>query len=112
MRKSGSSAAKRLRDLGVLRGILLEMAERGQIVDVRCEMPFCYCPRGCRAFDDKAKPMPDWALNLDHHPILQSLGGTRTAGNVRMAHVFCNRTKDGFRVRVIPMLERRLPLAE
>jgi hypothetical protein len=112
MVRDENSAVGRLKGLGVRRGILLQMAERGQIVDVQCEMPFCYCPRGRREFDERAKPMPDWALNLDHHPLLRSRGGTLTPGNVRMAHVFCNRTKDGFRARVIPMLERGLSLAE
>src|SRR5437016_3957992 len=112
MQKLANAVAERLRDLGVRRGILLQMAERGQIVDVQCEMRFCYCPRGRREFEARDKPMPDWALNVDHHPILRSRTGTLTPGNVRMAHVFCNRTKDGFRARVIPMLERKLSLAQ
>jgi len=33
---------ERLEDLGVL-GILWQLARDGQIIDVRCEMPQCYC---------------------------------------------------------------------
>jgi hypothetical protein len=33
---------EQLEDLGV-RGILRQLAKDGQIIDVRCEMPQCYC---------------------------------------------------------------------
>src|SRR3954452_933527 len=36
---------ERLEALGV-RGILRQLARDGQIIDVRCEMPRCYCFRG------------------------------------------------------------------
>ena len=36
-----SSVADRLRELGV-KGVLVRMAERGQLLDLKCEMPQCY----------------------------------------------------------------------
>ena len=41
---------ERLEELGV-GGILRQLARDGQIVDVQCEMPQCYCFRGRRYFD-------------------------------------------------------------
>ena len=41
----GESPVEQLKRLGV-RGILLQLARDGQIVDVSCEMPQCYCFRG------------------------------------------------------------------
>ena len=42
-----TSLAQRLVDLGVGR-VLRKMAEHGQLLELRCEMPTCYCPRGRR----------------------------------------------------------------
>ena len=36
-----SSIADQLRELGV-KGVLVQMAERGQLLAVKCEMPQCY----------------------------------------------------------------------
>ena len=36
-----SSVADQLRALGV-KGVLVQMAERGQLLDLKCEMPQCY----------------------------------------------------------------------
>src|SRR3954466_12532634 len=41
---------ERLEALGV-RGILWQLARDGQIIDVRCEMPQCYCFRGRRRME-------------------------------------------------------------
>ena len=41
----GDTAADQLRALGT-RGVLVQMAKRGQLIELRCEMPNCYCPRG------------------------------------------------------------------
>jgi hypothetical protein len=41
----GDTAADQLRALGT-RGVLVQMAQRGQIIEPRCEMPKCYCHRG------------------------------------------------------------------
>jgi hypothetical protein len=47
------TAVEKLKALGV-RGILLQLAEHRQIVDVRCEMPQCYCHRGPQALRSEA----------------------------------------------------------
>jgi hypothetical protein len=49
---------ERLEALGV-RGILCQLARDGQIIDVRCEMPQCYCFRGRRYFEPRS-PGADW----------------------------------------------------
>jgi hypothetical protein len=41
----GGTAANQLRALGT-RGVLVQMAQRGQIIELRCEMPKCYCHKG------------------------------------------------------------------
>src|SRR6266581_1538124 len=69
---------ERLKTLGV-KGVLLQMAKNGQILELRCEMPMCYCPNGREHFD----PWPDppyapgheWSPNADHHPTLKMDGG-------------------------------------
>src|SRR4051794_19619257 len=78
------SAVERLEELGV-RGILWQLARDGQLIDVRCEMPQCYCFRGRRYFD----PRPlhsDWEPTADHYPRLKTHGGHLTPDNVRLAH--------------------------
>jgi len=100
------TVAQRLHDLGV-KGILVPMAERGQIVELRCEMPTCYCPMGRMHFDQKAPttPHPDWAPNADHYPTLKMDGGQLKPWNVRLAHVLCNREDRTWRLRIRRMLE-------
>ena len=41
------TVAEQLRELGV-GGMLVKMAERGQLLELECEMPTCYCPKGAR----------------------------------------------------------------
>ena len=64
-----------LRALGV-RGVLVKMAERGQLLAVRCEMPQCYHHKGRGAFDPVTTPRTKWVASPDHYPILKSAGGT------------------------------------
>lgn len=80
-----------LKELNVTRGILVQVARAGQLYEIRCEMPTCYCPSGRGTFDKKTNPMTDWALNADHYPTLRMDGGKLSPGNVRLAHVLCNR---------------------
>jgi len=47
------SVADQLRGFGV-KGILVQMAERGQILELRCEMPQCYHPNGRDKFESLA----------------------------------------------------------
>ena len=104
------SPVQRLEELGV-RGILMQLARNGQIAEVQCEMPQCYCFRGRRSFD----PRPvggDWELTADHYPRLKSHGGHLTADNVRLAHRLCNRRDYGWRMKINAMLAKRMSLEE
>src|SRR6476661_2039481 len=49
-RMADESVADRLRGFGV-KGILVQMAERGQILELKCEMPQCYHPNGRDKFE-------------------------------------------------------------
>src|SRR5206468_1950360 len=55
---AGETPVEKLEALGV-RGILRQLARDGQIIDVRCEMPQCYCFRGRRHFEP-ISPGADW----------------------------------------------------
>ena len=82
--------AGQLRSLGV-KGILVTAAEAGEITDLRCAMPECFCAEGREHFDPRPPPVPPWAPTVDHHPVLKKDGGHLVLGNVRLAHVLCNR---------------------
>jgi hypothetical protein len=107
----GARLAAQLRALGV-RGVLVLMAERGQLVKLRCEMPACYCPDGRSKFERAAQPMPDWAPNMDHYPRLRQDDGKREPGNARLAHVRCNNEDRGWRLRIRKMLRDGRSLQE
>jgi hypothetical protein len=107
----GSDVAEQLRALGV-RGILVQIAQDGQLIELRCEMPQCYCPKGRGQFDRKSVPMTKWAPNPDHYPRLKVHGGHLTPDNVRLAHVYCNNTDYGWRTKINAMLGKRMPLQE
>jgi hypothetical protein len=97
-----------LQELGV-RGVLLQTARDGQIIDVRCEMPQCYCARGRRHFDPKL-PQVDWSPTPDHYPRLKAHGGHLTPHNVRLAHRLCNQRDYLWRRRINAMLGKRMSL--
>jgi hypothetical protein len=101
------SLAQQLRELGV-RGVLVKMAEHGQLLELKCEMPTCYCPQGSRHFEARPRttPLPKWAANPDHYPKLKMDGGHLDPWNVRLAHVFCNVMDVGWRRRIRAMLEK------
>lgn len=101
--------AEQLRGYG-LRRVLVQMAERGQLIDLRCEMPQCYCDKGRNHFERKTNPMRDWAPTPDHSPILKSAGGHLTPDNVRLAHVLCNRRDYGWRMKIKAMLAKGMSL--
>ena len=105
-----ASVVERLEELGV-GGILLRLAQDGQIVDVRCEMPQCYCRRGRRYFDPKST-RSDWSPTPDHYPKLKMHGGHLTADNVRLAHLRCNQRDYEWRSRINAMLRKRMSLEE
>ena len=105
----GDTVADHLRELGV-RGVLVQMAQRGQIVELRCEMPTCYCHRGRAHFDQQFHPPGPWAPSADHYPRLKSDGGRLDPWNVRLAHVRCNQEDYTWRVRIRRMLEQKMSL--
>src|SRR3954468_6284583 len=101
---------ERLEALGV-RGILMQLARDGQLIDVRCEMPQCYCFRGRRHFEP-ISPGADWMPTADHYPRLKMHGGHLTPDNVRLAHRLCNRRDFEWRTRINLMLGKRMSLEE
>jgi len=103
------SLAERLRGFGV-RGVLVQMAERSQLIDLRCEMPQCYCDKGREHFVAKTKPMTKWAPTPDHYPILKSAGGHLDPDNVRLAHLLCNQRDYGWRTKIKAMLAKQMTL--
>jgi hypothetical protein len=107
----GEELASYFQELG-LRGVLIQMAEHDQIIESRCEMPSCYCPKGRRYFDPRTPRLSDWAPNPDHYPILKSVGGHLRPENVRLAHVLCNLRNHGWRMRIKALLARGKSLQE
>jgi len=107
---AGETAVEKLKALGV-RGILSQLARDGQIIDVRCEMPQCYCFRGRRYFEPRSSPS-DWQPTADHYPRLKMHGGHLTPDNVRLAHQLCNQRDYWWRVKINAMLGKRMSLEE
>jgi acetyl-CoA carboxylase biotin carboxylase subunit len=110
------TVAERLKALGV-RGVLVQMAENGQLLALKCEMPMCYRPEGRKVFDPwpdpKSAPGHDWSPNPDHYPTLRRDGGQLKPWNVRLAHVYCNNVDHGWRTRIRSLLEKNpKPTAE
>jgi hypothetical protein len=101
---------ERLSSLGAHR-VLLRMAAAGQIIDVQCEMPKCFCPRGRRHFDERSDTSK-WKLSVDHYPKLKSEGGSLVPWNVRIGHVHCNNVDYGWRSRINALLKRGKSLEE
>jgi len=104
-----ASVVEKLEALGVVHGILRQIAQDGQIVDVRCEMPQCYCFRGRRHFDPKSSGSA-WSPTADHHPKLKMHGGYLTADNVRLAHELCNQRDFTWRTKINTMLGKQMSL--
>ena len=73
---AGKTPVAKLEALGV-RGILMQLARDGQLIDVRCEMPQCYCFRGRRHFDPRPTGS-EWSPTADHYPRLKMHGGHLT----------------------------------
>lgn len=100
--------AARLRELGV-NGVLVEMAKNGQILELKCEMPTCFCPDGRRHFDPwpdpRSTPENRWSPNPDHSPDPKKNKGELKPWNVRLAHVLCNNLDVGWRRRIRALLE-------
>jgi hypothetical protein len=110
-----TSLEEELRQRGV-RGVLLEMAKNGQLLELKCEMPVCYCEKGRTHFDSwpsprRASAAAKWAPNPDHYPTLRRDGGERKSWNTRLAHVHCNNMDIGWRSRIRAMLEKKPTLS-
>jgi hypothetical protein len=100
------TVAGRLKAFGV-KGVLIQMAKNGQL-ELKCEMPTCYCPNGRRCFDawpdPRYGPGPEWSPNADHYPTSKRDRGELRPWNVRLAHVSCNNSDFGWRTRIHAML--------
>ena len=94
-----------------VRGILMQAARDGQIIDVRCEMPKCYCPGGRRYFEPRSAGS-DWEPTADHYPTLKTHGGHLTPDNVRLGHRLCNQRDYQWRIKINTMLKKRMSLEE
>jgi hypothetical protein len=105
------SVAEQLRELGV-KGVLVQMAERGQLLALKCEMPQCYHHKGRGAFDPVTTPRTNWAPSPDHYPILKSAGGHLVPENVRLSHRRCNNWDSGRRTQIRTLLAKGKSLAE
>jgi hypothetical protein len=106
------SVADELRKRGLKdRNILVRMAERGQLLALKCEMPQCYCPRGRRHFEP-ISPGADWMPTADHYPRLKMHGGRLTPDNVRLGHRLCNQHDYIWRMKINAMLGKRMSLEE
>ena len=99
-----------LERLGV-RGILWQLARDGQLIEVRCEMPQCYCLRG-RTYFDSRSGRSDWEPTADHYPRLKMHGGHLTSDNVRLAHRLCNRRDYTWRKKINALLGKGMSLEQ
>ena len=68
---ANQAVADRLRGFGE-KGFLVQIAERRQILELKCEMPQCYHPNGRDKFESLATERRLWAPSRDHYPILRS----------------------------------------
>jgi hypothetical protein len=91
---------------------LIRMAERGQLLELACEMPTCYReheqPGGRQLFDEWPQPngpKNKWSPNPDHYPKLAMDGGKLDPWNVRLAHVWCNNIDWHLRKRIRELLQ-------
>jgi len=98
--------------IGIDRGVFVEMARDGQLLELLCETPKCYCPEGREYFPKPPIPDSDWDPTVDHYPILRSNGGHKDPWNVRIAHKRCNLEDYAWRARITEMIKEGLSLAQ
>ena len=101
-----------LREIGIADGVFHMMALDGQLLEIKCETPKCYCGQGRQYFPKPPVPDSDWDPTLDHYPILKSNGGHKDPWNVRLAHKLCNREDFAWRDRVTRMIKEHRSLEE
>jgi hypothetical protein len=112
-RVADKSVADQLRKLGVKNvNVLVQMAERGQLLALKCEMPQCYHHKGRGEFDPVGTPGNKWTPSRDHYPILKSAGGKLVPENVRLSHTWCNNRDYGWRTQIRTLLAKGKSLAE
>ena len=112
-RVADRSVADQLRKLGVKNGnVLVQMAERGQLLALKCEMPRCYHHKGRGEFDLVGTPGNKWTPSRDHYPILKSAGGKLVPENVRLSHTECNQRDYNRRKQIRTLLAKGKSLAE
>jgi len=112
-RVADKSVADQLRKLGVKNvNVLVQMAERGQLLALKCEMPQCYHHKGRGEFDPVGTPGNKWTPSRDHYPILKSAGGKLVPENVRLSHTWCNNRDYGWRTEIRTLLAKGKSLAE
>jgi hypothetical protein len=89
----GAAVARKLKSLGV-KGKLIEAAELGYFVEVKCGMPKCFCPEelgGAGYFAPRTNQWNDWEVTFEHYPLPKRAGGRRTVDNAVIAHRLCNK---------------------
>ena len=110
-RVADKSVADQLRKLGV-KNVLVQMAERGQLLALKCEMPQCYHHKGRAEFDPVGTPGNKWTPSRDHYPILKFAGGKLVPANVRLSHTECNQRDYVSRKQIGALLANNKSLAE
>lgn len=84
----GHTVGDKLQALGIS-GVLWLMAERAQILELACEMPTCYCPKGRSWFEKRAWVRPGESrcapVNRDAgaHGLGEALGRIRGTMQIR-----------------------------
>ena len=108
---ASESVLEKMEGLGV-KHVLREMARHGQILELACEMPQCDCPWGRTHFEKRMQPPYDWAVSMDHYPILRSKDGKRYAENARLAHVLCNERDYSVRKQISDRIRQGMSLEQ
>ena len=118
--RSNDDAARRqavvegLIAIGIEDGVFHTMAREGQLIELQCETPKCYCDHelGRAYFPRPPLPDSDWDPTVDHYPILKSQGGHKDPWNVRLAHKLCNREDYAWRERITRMIQEHKSLEQ
>ena len=109
--EAAAAAVQKLQEFGV-RGVLLQMARDGQIIDVRCEMPQCYCFRGRSQLRSE---IAECRLVADGRPLPEAQSSTEgisppTTSGSRIG--VCNQRDYLWRMRINAMLGKRMSLED
>jgi hypothetical protein len=102
--------AAEMRAVYKMKGILVQMVERGQILALACEMPTCYSPDDRKRFTPVGSVPDHWVPTQE--PDSQVSEGTRVPSNSRIAHKKCKRVDQAWKKKIGPMLDRGLSLRD